>query len=250
MSHHPVDRSARGRVVLLVLFVVLVAAAVAAVPAAATPTLTSFELREQSATVNWGATAILNGVLQTDENPRRPVDQQQILVQYSATSVLPDWTERPDSPITNSSAPYSSGEYTYSWTATRNYYWRMVFEGTAEWGPRTSNVVYVKVVPVIGKPACPSSAKAGKKLTVSGTIKPHYRSGSKNVKVKAQRYASGKWKAYKTYTATTTDSGSYSKYSLKFSISKTGKYRFYATTASATTLAAGRSAYSRSMQVK
>ena len=64
--------------------------------------------------------------------------------------------------------------------------------------------------------------------------------------IKAQRYSSGKWKAYKTYTATTSNSGSYSKYSLRFSISKMGKYRFYATTANTTTLAAGKSAYSRS----
>ena len=91
--------------------------------------------------------------------------------------------------------------------------------------------MYVKVKPVLGKPACPSSIKAGKKFTVSGSLKPRYPAGSKNVKVKAQRYASGKWKAYKTYTATTADSGSYSKYSVRLSISKKGKYRFYATTA-------------------
>ena len=170
-------------------------------------------------------------------------------MQYS-TSPSGPWTTTADSPITNSAAPYASGEYTYSWTATHKYYWRMVFEGTAEWGPRTSGVVYVKVVPVIGRPSRPSSIKHGKKFTVSGSLKPHYRSGSKNVKVRAQRYSSGKWRTYRTYTATTRDSGSYSKYSVRLSISRTGKYRFYATTAKTTTLAAGKSAYSRSMRVK
>ncbi len=126
----------------------------------------------------------------------------------------------------------------------------MVFKGTAEWGPSPSYVVYVQVMPAIGKPSCPSTVKHGKKFTVSGSLKPHYRSGSKNVSIKAQRYSSGHWKAYKTYKATTTDYRSYSKYSLKFSISRTGKYRFYATTAKTTTLAAGKSAYSRSMRVK
>jgi hypothetical protein len=110
--------------------------------------------------------------------------------------------------------------------------------------------VYVTVVPVIGKPSCPSSIKHGKKFTVSGSLKPRYPSGSKNVSIKAQRYSSGHWKAHKTYAAVTTNSGSYSKYSLRFSISKTGKYRFYATTANTTTLAAGKSAYSRNMRVK
>ena len=188
-------------------------------------------------------------MLRTDENPPLPVDQQQVDVQYAAQANGP-WLPAPDSPVTNNAAPYSSGAYTYPWKASRNYYWRMVFAGTAEWGPKTSGVVYVKVVPVIGKPSCPSSVKHGKKFTVSGALKPRYKSGSKNVKIKAQRYSSGKWKAYKTYTATTTNSGSSSKYSLRFSISKTGRYRFYATTANTTTLAAGKSAHSHSMKVK
>jgi hypothetical protein len=249
MSHHPVKRAARGRVVLLVLLVVLVAAAVAAMPAAAAPTPTTLTVTPQKATVNWGATGILNGVLRTSADPPLPVDQQQVDVQYAAQASGP-WLPAPGSPVTNNAAPYSLGAYTYSWKASRNYYWRMVFEGTAEWGPRTSGVVYVKVVPIIGKPSCPSSVKHRSKFTVSGSLKPRYPSGSKNVSIKAQRYSSGKWKAYKTYAATTTNSGSYSKYSLKFSISRTGKYRFYATTANTTTLAAGKSAYSRNMRVK
>jgi hypothetical protein len=248
MSHHSVKRAARGRVVLLVLLVALVAAAVAAVPAAAAPTPTTLSVRAQKDTVNWGATGILNGVLQTTADPPLPVDQQQVDVQYAIQSNGP-WLPAPNSPVTNDAAPYSSGAYTYPWKASRNYYWRMVFEGTAEWGPKTSGVVYVKVVPIIGKPSCPSSIKHGKKFTVSGSLKPRYPSGSRNVNIKAQRYSSGKWRAYKTYAAVTTNSGSYSKYSLKFSISKTGKYRFYATTANTKTLAAGKSAYSRRMKV-
>ena len=110
--------------------------------------------------------------------------------------------------------------------------------------------MYVKVVPVIGRPSRPSSIKHGKKFTVSGSLKPHYRSGSKNVKIKVQRYSSGHWRTAKTYTATTRDSGSYSKYSLRLKITKKGKYRFYAATAKTTALAAGKSAYSRSMRVK
>ena len=247
MTHHPVKRAARGRVILLVLLVVLVAAAVAAAPAVAA-TSTTLSVKAQTPTVPWNSQAILNGILQTATAPPLSVDQQEIWVQYSTSSTGP-WTEIPDF-VTNAFAPYSSGEYTYDWTATRNHYWQMVFKGTAEWGPKTSNVVYVKVVPVIGKPTCPSAIRHGKKFTVSGSLKPRYPSGSRNVKIKAQRYSSGKWKAYKTYTATTTNSGSYSKYSLKFSISKTGKFRFYATTANTTTLAAGKSAYSRSMSVK
>ncbi len=249
MTHLPVKRDVRARVVLLLFTAALVATAVAAAPAAAA-TPTTLKLSPQSPSVKWGAKVILNGILQTATAPPQPVDRQQILVQYSVASVHPDWKVPADSPITNSAAPYSSGEYTYSWKATRSYYWRMVFEGAGEWLPRTSNVVYVTVVPAIGKPRCPLSVKHGKKFTVSGTIKPHYRSGSKNVKVKAQRHSSGKWRTYRTYTATTRDSGSYSKYSVRLAISKKGKYRFRATTSRTGNLAAGKSAFSRSLRVK
>jgi hypothetical protein len=242
---------ARGDAILrrclpLVVVAVLVAAAVATAPAAAA-TSTTLTVTAQSSSVNWGATAVLNGILQTTEAPARPVDQQQVRVQYAGTSIGP-WTTA--ATVTNTAAPYSSGEYTYSWPAARNYYWRMDFAGTAEWAPAPGAVVYVKVMPVLGKPSCPSSVMHGKKFTVSGSLQPKYPSGSKNVTVNAQRYSGGKWKAYKAYTATTANSGSYSKYSVKLSISKKGKYRFYATTADTSALAAGKSAYSRSMKVK
>ena len=249
MSHHPVNRSARARVVPLMLLVVLVAVAAAAVPAAATPTPTTFTLNAQRPTVDWGATAILNGMLQTAENPPLPVDQQMVMVMYSA-SATPPWNMPADGTITNTATPYSSGEYTYSFKASRNFYWQMSFAGTVAYAAKDSNIVLVKVKPVIGKPSCPSSIKHGRKFTVSGSLKPRYPSGSRNVSIKAQRYSSGHWRAYKTYTATATNSGAYSEYSLRFSISKTGKYRFYATTANTTTLAAGKSAFSRSMLVK
>ena len=69
------------------------------------------------------------------------------------------------STVTNSAAPYTSGAYTYSWKANRNYYWRMNFQGTAVWAPyvgMTSYVPLVKVKAVVGKPSCPKSIKAGR----------------------------------------------------------------------------------------
>ena len=235
------------RLLLVLALAVLVAVAVAAAPAAAAPASTTLTVTAQSTSVDWGSTAVLNGILQTTDAPTLPVDQQQVLVQYAAYPIGP-WTTADT--VTNQAAPYTSGEYTYPWTAARNYYWRMDFLGTTEWAAAVGNYEYVKVRPVLGKPSRPSSIKHGKKFTVSGSLKPKYPAGSKNVQVKAQKYSGGKWKAYKTYTATTADSGSYSKYSVKLSISNKGKYRFYATTANTSTLAAGKSAYSRSMKIK
>ena len=61
----------------------------------------------------------------------------------------------------------------------------MNFEGTAEWGAAVSNFVLVKVKPLVGKPSCPSSIKAKKKFTVSGTLKPRFTAGAKTVQIKA-----------------------------------------------------------------
>ena len=249
MSHHSVKLAARGRVVLLGLLAVLVAVAVAAAPAAAA-TPTTLTLKAQHTTVSWGATAILNGVLQTDGGAPcrwtssgavrvRRVDDHAGPVDSRPTELSP--TLR----LSTRTAPVHALLQGDAQTLLA-----MIFTGTAEWDAQAQHVVYVKVKPVIGKPSCPSAVKHGKRFTVSGSLKTQYGSGSKNVKIRAQRYSSGQWKAYKTYTATTTDSGSYSKYSLRFSISRTGKYRFYATIAKTRTLAAGKSAYSRSMQVK
>jgi len=248
MHSQSLSRRSGARLLLLLVVALVVAAAVAAAPAAALPTPTVLTVSAQSPTVTWGSTAILNGVLQTTVDPIQPVDRQQVRVEYSEfTNVFP-WPLAIT--VTNDAAPYTSGEYTHSWQATRTYYWRMNYEGTDEWGAYVGNYVLVKVAPAIGKPGCPSSIKAGKKFTVSGSLKPKYPSGAKTVTVKAQRYSGGKWRSYKSYAATNADSGSYTKFSVKVSISKKGMYRFYGTTQVTSTLAAGRSADSRSLQVK
>jgi len=232
---------------VLVTAALVLAAAVAAAPAAAAPTPTVLTVTPQSPSVVWGAKAVLNGVLQTTVDPIQPVDQQQVRVEYSQSSQGP-WTLAET--VTNSAAPYSSGAYTYSWTANRTYYWRFDYEGTTEWAPITSNFVLVKVKAAVGKPACPASIKAGKKFTVSGSLKPRFPKGVKTVTVKVQRSTNGKWKPYKSYKATNADSGSYSKYSVRLKITRKGKYRFYGATGATGTLAAGKSAYSRTLRVK
>jgi hypothetical protein len=234
----------------MLLAAVLVVAAVAAAPAAAataTPTPTILTVTAQSTSVNWGAQAVLNGSLQTTVDPIQPVDQQQVRVEFSPSSIGP-WTLA--ATVTNSDAPYTSGAYTYPWTANRTYYWRMNFQGTAEWAPFVGNTVLVKVKAVVGRPGCPSTVKAGKQFTVSGSLKPRYPVGSRTVTVKAQRYAGGKWLSYKSYKATNANSGSFSKYSVKIKITRKGKYRFYGATAETNTLASGKSTYSRTITVK
>jgi hypothetical protein len=244
MQRQSLPRRSGARLLALFVVALVAAAAVAAAPAAAVTT--SLNVSPQSANVKWGAKGILNGVLSTTENPPVLLDRQQVEVKRSTYSVGP-WTSV--GTVTNTVAPYTSGEYTYSWTAARNYYWTMTYAGFGEWAPVDGTIVLVKVTPAIGKPSCPSSIRAKKKFTVSGQLKPKYPSGYRTVTVKAQCYSSGKWRPYKSYAATNANSGSYTKYSVRLSISKKGKYRFYATTLASSTLAAGKSVYSRTLRV-
>jgi hypothetical protein len=249
---HPQTSARRSAASLLVLLLALAlalvaAAAVAAAPAAAAPTPTVLTVAAQRDTVAWGAKGVLNGILQTTVEPILPVDRQEVLVEYATSSAGP-WS--PAATVTNVAAPYTSGAYTYSWTVVSTYYWRMRFPGTPQWGSSDGDVRLVKVKAAVGRPACPKAVKAGKKFTVSGSLKPRARAGSKTVTVSAQRYLSGKWRAYKAYRATNTDSGSVSTYSLRLKIAAKGKFRFQASTRATSALGAGKSVYSRTLKVR
>jgi hypothetical protein len=251
MHHQRHLGSSAPRLLLLMVVALLAVAALAAAPAVAAtgPAAPTLTVSPQAATVNWGATAILNGTLQTAAAPPLPVDGQLLYVEYATSPTGPSWT-RVLPAISNNPADYGTGAYTYSFKASRNYCWRMVFAGTAEYAEITSQCVQIKVRPRLGRPACPASVKANKKFTVVGSLKPRFTPGSKTVKVRAQRYAGGKWRTYKTWLAKNANSGAYSKYSVRVAISKKGKYRFYATSAGTSTFAAAKSTYSRSLRVK
>jgi hypothetical protein len=231
----------------MVMLAVVAAALVAAAPAAADPAPTTLTDGAQSNVVSWGATAILSGVLQTQEGAPRPLDGQVLRVERSASQAGP-WTLV--TTVTNTFAPYSSGEYAYSWRAEEASWWRMVFPGTTEWAAADGNAVLIRVKPVVGKPTCPRSVAAAKKFTVSGSLKPRFDKGSRTVKIRAYRYVSGTWRLHRAYMATNANSGAFSKYTVRLSIAREGKYRFRATTTATPQFAAARSANSRSLIVE
>ncbi len=76
----------------------------------------------------------------------------------------------------------------------------------------------------------PASVKINKNFTITGTLKPQAGPGVNPVHISAFRYKNGKWSTYKTYTATNSNSGAYSKYSLTLQLGSAGKYRFQAYT--------------------
>jgi hypothetical protein len=104
--------------------------------------------------------------------------------------------------------------------------------------------------PTLGKPICPTSVTHGKLFKVYGTLAPHFAAGAKTVKVKAYRRVSGVWKLYKSYAATNADAGSITKYTAKIALTKTGSYRFQASTAATATWAAATSSFSKTLTVK
>ena len=249
MHHAPVKRHAPGRLVLLLLVALVVCLAVAAAPAVAAPAPTTLTLTARSLTVSWGATAILNGTLRTTANPPLPVDQQMVMVEYTATPNDPNsWVVAAH--ISNTPAQYGTGQYTYNFPAERSYYWRMDFAGTADWAASTSTFLSVKIAPLVGKPSCPSSIKAKKKFTVSGSLRPRFTAGAKTVKVKAYVRKNHKWKFYKAYDATNANANGYTKYSVRLSIAKKGKYRFNGVTAATSDFAAATSPWSQTLSVK
>lgn len=71
----------------------------------------------------------LNGVLQTTTDPPLPVDRQEVLVQFARYAGGP---RQDAATVTNAAAPYSHCAYTYSWKASRNYYWLMSCAGVPD----------------------------------------------------------------------------------------------------------------------
>ena len=108
----------------------------------------------------------------------------------------------------------------------------------------------VKPKPTVGVPIRPRSVRRGKLFTVYGTLKPHFPVGAKTVRVKAYRYASGRWTFQKTYTAVNGDFSTYTRYSASVRIWRKGKYRFKAFTLATADWASAKSGFSRTLTVK
>ena len=118
------------------------------------------------------------------------------------------------------------------------------------WGTWWARIASPTAMPALGKPICPTSVTHGKLFKVYGTLAPHFAAGAKTVKVKAYRRVSGVWKLYKSYAATNADAGSVTKYTAKIALTKTGSYRFQASTAATATWAAATSSFSKTLTVK
>ena len=209
-------------------------------PALAAPAPTSWTVSPQSKTITYGQGVILNGTLMSGGAAVGGlwVDFAQATTQSGSYQVMYR--------VTAPTGPYTTGTYSIAVMPLQTMYYQFRWPGDATYAAGDSDVIPVQVKPSVGKPSCPGSVKKGKKFTVKGAVKPG-QGVSPTVKIKAYRQkGNGAWVGYKTYSSKVSGTN----YSASIKITRTGKFKFKATTAANAEFAAGASSYSRVLKVK
>jgi len=210
-----------------------------AAPAMAAPAATSLTASPNLTIVDLGDSAIISAVL-TDTDNVLPVGGQLLLVEQASSSGGP-WSLINFVTSAEGETGYSLEVYPEATT-----YYRFVFEGTGKYAASASNVLTVKVKPVLNTPTSPTSIKKNKRFTVKGTVRPGAPAGP-SVKIQIYRKHDGKWSKYKSAYATTRSG---TKYSAKLKINATGKFKFKATIAKSSTFVGVTTSYSKVLTVK
>ncbi len=211
-----------------------------AAPALAAPAPTTWTVNPASKTITYGQGVTLNGTLMSAGAAVAGlwVDVGQATTQAGSYDVM--------FKVTAPAGPYATGTYSIAVMPLQTMYYRFQWAGDSTYAAMNSDVIPVHVKPSLGKPTCPSSVKSGKKFTVKGTVKPG-QGVSPAVKVKAYRKGSnGSYGFYKTYSSTV--SGTQYKATIK--ITKTGKYKFKASTGSNAQFVSNLSSFSRVLTIK
>jgi hypothetical protein len=217
--------------VLLLLAALMLTAGLLAAPSlagAAPAHATSLTASALNSTVTWGGFTIVTGTLM-DTTTSTALGGQSVRVEWSLTGSPGSWNLL--ATVTTDTNQYYTGQYAAVVYPTQLTYYRFNFLGATGFAPTSSNVLLIHVKPALGVPNVPKSAKVNKSFTVSGSLKPQFPAGQQTVTLAAYRYNGHKWVSYKSYKATNANNGSATKYSASIKISKTGKYRFKASTA-------------------
>lgn len=83
--------------------------------------------------------------------------------------------------------------------------------------------------PTLGRPSLKTTNLVkGRTYSVSGTLKPRHAAGTKPVKVHAYRLVKGKYRYYKSFSATASNYSTYSKYTAKVKLPYRGRWRLRA----------------------
>jgi len=103
-------------------------------------------------------------------------------------------------------------------------YWSVDGAGNIEAVNTATFTVSALPKPTLTRPSAPSSVVHKRSFTVSGYVKPRVAAGS-IVKLYLYRYESGHWKLRKTVSAKVADYSTYSRFSVKTSLTSKGKWR-------------------------
>lgn len=124
----------------------------------------------------------------------------------------------------------SMGRYTHKLKPTTKASFRVRFSGdsTNLLSKNSSTRVILPKVSLTS-PAVSATQTLGRTYRASGYLKPRHAVGSKQIKIRAYRYESGKWVYKRTYSTTaanyTKDGATYSKYTGSIKLPAKGKWR-------------------------
>jgi hypothetical protein len=200
--------------------------------------------------VDHGGTTQISGALYDSRDPLHEVGMGgRSLTLRSAGSATGPWNALET--LTTSSAAGSIGTCTATVAPLRPTYYQLRYAAPAgsDYGSSLSYVIRVGVRPVLGKPVVPSSARAGRRFTVSGTVSPQFPAGVKTVTIDVYRVRNGRLVLTKKAAATNKAWRDDTKYGVGLRLSK-GTYRFRASTAATAAWAASTSGLSKVLIVR
>ena len=212
---------------------------------------TRFSISVGQTIVDYGSSTLLTGVLFDSGDPLHEVGMgDQVVTVQSAPSATGPWVDL--GTLTTGSAAGSVGKCTLSVTPTISTYYRLRFVAGANsgYGGTLSFTVRVGVRPLLGTPKVPSSVRAGRSFTVSGTLNPQMPAGQKTVVINVHRLKNGHWVFIKRVSATNANSGDGTRYSVSVKFTTKGKYRLRAYAAPTTTWASDTTGLSKVLTVK
>jgi hypothetical protein len=121
-----------------------------------------------------------------------------------------------------------SGSVTVKVKPSVKTYYRVHFAGNVATRATTSTAVVVTPQVLLGAPVAAATVRHAVAFTVSGILKPRHAVGSHVVRVYCYRLKAGRWVYVRAYLARTIAFSTYSKYTVRISLSVAGQWRLRA----------------------
>ena len=187
---------------------------------------TRLQPRVGSTTVTYGdATSIGARLLRSDDGT--PITGGSVAL-WASSSVAGPWALVDT--VTTSASPGAEGTCSVRVVPKAGTFYSLRYTPApgSSYAAALSPILLVNVRPALGAPSGPSSVKAGKRFSVSGTLSPRLASGSAGVQIRVYRQKGKKWKPFSRVVAAIADSGDVGRYSARVKLTEKGVYRFRA----------------------